>query len=165
MRNNNSLLQAREAIIVYMSDDEKQYCHSDCKKISKYVKVLEFFCQAMVLVGGDKYQSIKGIVHASHNVILGMQDFNVHVDRNIDGFQGVHGGFSIGKRHLEGRMLSEFSDAKHLCINNTWFGKADKKKITYDSGCNKSEIDFFIIGKVDGKFCKKYHSDHRGVAA
>ena len=32
--------------------------------------------------------------------------------------------------------------------------KADKKKITYGSGCDKSEIDFCIMGKVDGKFMK-----------
>ena len=56
----NSLLQAREAITVYMSDDEKQYkgpklCDSDWEKISKYVNVLDLLCQATVLLGGDKY--------------------------------------------------------------------------------------------------------------
>ena len=49
-------------------------------------------------------------------------------------------------------MLLEFCDAKHLCITNTWLRKADKKKITYSSGCTKSEIDFYIMGKVDSKF-------------
>ena len=44
-------------------------------------------------------------------------------------------------------MLLEFCDAKHLCIR-----KADKKKITYGSGCNKSEIDFSIMRKIDCKF-------------
>ena len=51
-------------------------------------------------------------------------------------------------------MLLEFCDAKHLCIANIWFRKTDKKKITYGLGCNKSEIDFFIMGKVDRKFLK-----------
>ena len=36
-------------------------------------------------------------------------------------------------------MILEFCDAKNSCITNTWLSKADKKKITYDSGCNKSE--------------------------
>ena len=71
-----------------------------------------------------------------------MGDFNGHFGRNIDGFQRVHVGFNIGKRNQGGRMLLEFCDAKHLCIANTWFRKADKKKITHVSGCNKSKSDF-----------------------
>ena len=51
-------------------------------------------------------------------------------------------------------MLLELCDAKHLCIANTWSRKADKKKITYGSGCNESDINFCIIGKVDRKFLK-----------
>ena len=51
-------------------------------------------------------------------------------------------------------MLLEFCYAKHLCIANTWFRKADKKKTMYGSGCNESEIDFFVIGKVDHKCLK-----------
>ena len=61
-------------------------------------------------------------------------------------------------------MLLEFCDAKYLCIANTWSRKADKKKITYGSGCNASEIVFCIIGMVDSKFLSKCHGDHRGVA-
>ena len=71
-----------------------------------------------------------------------------------DGFQGVHGGLSIGQGNQEGRMLLEFCDAKHLCIANTWLRKADNKKITHGSGFNKSENDFCIMGKVDIKFLK-----------
>ena len=74
-----------------------------------------------------------------------------YVGRNIDEFQGIDEGFSIGKRNQEGRMLLEFCEARNICITNTWFGKADK---TYGSGYNKSKIDFFIMGKVDCKFLK-----------
>ena len=35
--------------------------------------------------------------HHMSELIIGMGDFNGHVARNIDGFQGVHGGFSIGR--------------------------------------------------------------------
>ena len=49
-------------------------------------------------------------------------------------------------------MLLEFCDARHLCIANTWLRKADKKRITYGSGCNKIEIYFCMVGKVDRKF-------------
>ena len=86
-------------------------------------------------------------------MIIRMEDLNGHIGRNIDGFQGVHRRFSIGKRNHEGRMLLEFFDAKHLCIANTWLRKADKKNITYGSGDNASEIDFCIMRK-DRKFFK-----------
>ena len=46
-------------------------------------------------------------------------------------------------------MLLEVCDAKQLCIANTLFETADKKKITHDSGCDKSEIAFCIIGNVE----------------
>ena len=51
-------------------------------------------------------------------------------------------------------MLVEFCDAKHSCIANTWSRKADKKKICYGSRCNKSEIDFCIVRKVDRQIFK-----------
>ena len=34
--------------------------------------------------------------------------------KNIDGFQGAHGGFNICERNQEGRTLLEFCGAKHL---------------------------------------------------
>ena len=38
-------------------------------------------------------------------VVLGMGDFNGHVERRIDSFEGVHGGYGIGKKNVEGRRL------------------------------------------------------------
>ena len=61
---------------------------------------------------------------------------------------------NLAKRNQEGRMLLEFCDARHLYIANTWFRKADTKKMTNGSGCNKSEIDFCFLGKVHRKFLK-----------
>ena len=52
-------------------------------------------------------------------MIIGMGDVSGHVGRNIDAFQGVHGGFSIGERNKEGKMPLEFCGAKHICIVNT----------------------------------------------
>ena len=53
-------------------------------------------------------------------------------------------------------MLLEFCDAKQLCIAHKWFRNADKKKITYGSGCNESEVGFSIVGNVDGRCCLNY---------
>ena len=37
---------------------------------------------------------------------------------------------------------------------NTWFKKTDKKKITFKSGNNESEIDFILISKENRKHLK-----------
>ena len=51
-----------------------------------------------------------------------------------------------------------------MCIANTSFRKADKKKLTNGSGCNVSEIDLCIMGKGDQQFSENV-SGHRGVEA
>ena len=50
-------------------------------------------------------------------VLLGMGDFNGHVGKQIEGYEGVHGGNGIGERNVEG---------KELCVENTWFRKGEK---------------------------------------
>ena len=75
-------------------------------------------------------------------------DISGHVGRNIDGFQGVY----ISKKNQEVWMLLEFCYAKHICIDKIWYTKADRKTITYGPGCNKSHIDFRVIGKIDRMF-------------
>ena len=92
--------------------------------------------------------------HHTSELTIGMGGHKGHDFRNINGFQRVHGGFGIGEDNQEGRMLLEFCDEKHICIANTWSRFADKKKITYGSGCNESAIDFCIMGKVDHRFLK-----------
>ena len=67
--------------------------------------------------------------HHTSELIIGMGDLSRHVVKNIDGFQAIHGGFSIGERNQKGRMLLLFCNARHLCVTNTWLRKADKKKI------------------------------------
>ena len=42
-------------------------------------------------------QSREWITHHSSELTIGMGDLNGHVGRNVDGFQRVHGGFSIGE--------------------------------------------------------------------
>ena len=41
---------------------------------------------------------------------------NGHVGGHIDGFDVVHGGFGVGRRNLEGRILLEFCLEKELCV-------------------------------------------------
>ena len=44
-------------------------------------------------------------------------------------------------------MLLDFCDQKELCAANTWYKKKDKRKVTYSSGGNDTEIDFVLVGK------------------
>ena len=50
-------------------------------------------------------------------------------------------------------MLFEFCDQKHLSVANAWF-KKEKRKVTYSSGGNKTEIDFTLVEKEIRKFLK-----------
>ena len=60
-------------------------------------------------------------MHSAGDFVMCLGDFNGYVSRHIDGFDGVHGGYGVGQRNLEGRMLLEFSLEKGLCVSNTWF--------------------------------------------
>ena len=88
----------------------------------------------------------------SSEVVLGMGNFNGHVGRQIDGFEGMHGGYGIGKRNVEGRRLLEFCNEKELCVENTWFEKKEQRKITYSMGGNKTEINFVLVSKNNRKY-------------
>ena len=45
-------------------------------------------------------------------------DFNVHIDRYIDGFDG---GNAVGQRNFEEGMLLEFCVLRELSVSNIWF--------------------------------------------
>ena len=49
-------------------------------------------------------------------------------------------------------MLLEFCDEREVCVANTWF-KTEKRKITFKSGKNESEI-FILVSKEKRKFLK-----------
>ena len=44
-------------------------------------------------------------MHSANDSAMCYDDFNGNVDRHIDGFDGVHEGYGVGQRNLEGRML------------------------------------------------------------
>ena len=51
-------------------------------------------------------------------------------------------------------MLLDFCDQKELCVANTWYKNKDKRKATYRSGGNDTEIDFVLIGKEKRKYVR-----------
>ena len=88
----------------------------------------------------------------ANELVLGLGDFNGHVGKCAEGFEGIHGGYGIGKRNAEGRMLLDFCDQKELCVANTWYKKKDKRKVTYSSSGNDTEINFVLIEKEKRKY-------------
>ena len=55
-------------------------------------------------------------MHCAGDLVMCLGDVNGHVGRNIYGFDGVHGGYGVGQRNLQVRMLLEFCLEKELCV-------------------------------------------------
>ena len=55
----------------------------------------------------------------ANEMVLGLGDFNDHVGKCAEGFEGIHGGYVIGKRNVKGRMLLDFCVQKEVCVANT----------------------------------------------
>ena len=51
----------------------------------------------------------------ANEMVLGLGDFNDHVGKCAEGFEGIHGGYGIGKRNVEGRMLLNFCVQRVEC--------------------------------------------------
>ena len=60
--------------------------------------------------------------HSAGDLVKCMGDINGHVGRHIYGFLG---GYGVGQRTLEGRMLQVFCLEKELFVSNTWFKKEE----------------------------------------
>ena len=56
---------------------------------------------------------------SSSEIIVSLGDFDGHVGKYAEGFEGVHHGNGIGKRNAAGRRLLEFCDGRELCVANT----------------------------------------------
>ena len=63
----------------------------------------------------------------------------------MEGFEGVHGGFGFGSRNSERELILEFAESLCLIIANTWFKKEDKLLVSYDSGGNRSLVDYVLV--------------------
>ena len=61
-------------------------------------------------------------------------NMNGHVDKEADGYHGMHGGNGFGSRNMQGELLLEIACAMDLVNANTMFNKGEAKKITYESG-------------------------------
>ena len=78
-------------------------------------------------------------------------DFNGHVGKVANGYEGVHGGHGYGLRNTKGERILEFVVAHDLVVANTHFHKKDNHLINYHSGGNSNQIDYIHVRKSDFK--------------
>ena len=81
-------------------------------------------------------------------VVLG--DMNGHVGRDVDDFEGVHGGNGFRDRNAEGEAILEFAKCFDL-VANIFFTKETQKLVTYESGGLSSVVDYVLTRKNDMK--------------
>ena len=78
-------------------------------------------------------------------------DFNGHVGKVANGYEGVHGGHGYGLRNTKGEHILEFAVAHDLVVGNTHFHKKENHLITYQLGGNSNQIDYILVRKSDFK--------------
>ena len=67
-----------------------------------------------------------GSIATSELIVVG-GDLNGHVGTNVDGYDGVHGGYGFGERNADGEWRVEFCDAMELIVTNSTLVSRDKR--------------------------------------
>ncbi|XP_057530041.1 uncharacterized protein LOC130808607 [Amaranthus tricolor] len=80
-------------------------------------------------------------------------DFNRHIGRDAGNYNSIHEGFDLGARNENGENLLEFVLAKELVIANSIFRKKEEHLITYKSGGDATQVDYFLVRKGDRPSC------------
>ena len=55
-------------------------------------------------------------MHCEDDLVMYFGDINGHVGSHIDGYHELHGGYGVGQKNIEGRMLLELCLEKELCV-------------------------------------------------
>ena len=102
------------------------------------------------------WENMDGLVQGipeSERIFIG-GDLNGHVGKTSGGYERVHGGYGFGERNAAGEAILEFAMAYDLAIANTYFIKREEHLVTFKSGSNRSQIDFFLTRRLEKSICK-----------
>ena len=122
--------------------------------------ISKFVCAYAPQVGCEEELKVEFYDRLSE-VLLGVKekefvfiggDFNGHVGSFDEGFKGIHGGYGIGKRNIEGLKLLETCMQHDLTIINTCFKKPSKHRYTYKSSDHKTQIDYILVKESYRKY-------------
>jgi len=89
-------------------------------------------------------EEVVAVVGDAERLVIG-GDMNAHVGEKADGYEGVHGGVGFGERNEEGVGLLDFACAADLTVANTRFQREERRRPTYESGGNKTVVDYFLV--------------------
>ena len=81
-------------------------------------------------------------------------DFNGHIGKNTEGYEGVHGVRGFGRCKMEGERILEFVVTRNLVASNSFFTKRESHLITYQSGENQSQIDCILVKQQNIKLVR-----------
>ncbi|XP_070014727.1 uncharacterized protein [Nicotiana sylvestris] len=79
-------------------------------------------------------------------------DFNSHIGSSAGDYTEVHGGFGFGERNGGGTSLLDFAKAFDLVIANSSFPKREEHLVTYQSSAAKTQIDYLLLRRCDGRW-------------
>ena len=103
------------------------------------------------------YDELKGYLdmHSAGDLVMCLGDFNEHVGRHNDGFDGAHGRYGIGQKNVV-RVLS--GEGIVCQIHGL---REEKRKVTFTIGENERKIDFVLVKKEHQQFIQNVKSIHR----
>ena len=102
------------------------------------------------------YDSLQGhLTRVPENEFLTIGgDFNGHVGRFSQGFDGVHGNHGYGARNDEGTRILDLCVSLDLAVVNTFFTKSDSRLVTFKSGGNVSQVDYIMVRRSSMKMMR-----------
>ena len=65
----------------------------------------------------------------------------------------MHDGYGFGDRNETGKSILNFALASDLVMANTMYKKREEHLITFKNGSVKSQIDYFLVRKMDYLKC------------
>lgn len=130
--------------------------------VDKIIHILTAYAPKIGLLEADKTLFWKNLEHLIQQIpmeenILLWRDFNGHIGMNNVGYEAVHEGYSFGQRNETGHQSLNLLWCIIYASQKPIFKKKEEYLITFKSGVNKSQIDFFMLKKNDCFFCKQGH--------
>ena len=101
----------------------------------------------------DMLQSVVAMIPSSE-IVFPLGDRNGYVGLECNWFEGVHGGHGFGTRNVEGKKVLEFVLANDLVVGNTCFIKRESHLVSFNSGTNRTQIDYILYRKSFRKAVK-----------
>lgn len=86
---------------------------------------------------------------AETRVIFG--DFNDHVGKLSNGYEGIYGGHDYDLRNTEGERTLELAVGHNLIVGNSHFNNNKYYLVTYQSSDNSNQKDYILNKKSSFK--------------